>query len=124
MIVSSANAARPTSIDLDIVGDGSFSVQAVVSNTVVFETAPVLLTSSIVRHFKFRAPKQTDFGLHATWSIAVVGDNIKTSCIARFSSHTPVTVFPSVAGKPVDVAEGLSVQELPRQWRYAPTVAK
>lgn len=120
---SVASSSRPTSIDVDVVGNGSFSVEARVANHVVFVTAPILLTSSFVRHFKFRAPKSTDFGNGAQWSLATTGEEIKYSIIARFSSRTPPTEFPAYAERPVVVAEGMTAQELPRQWRYASTVA-
>ena len=120
---SVGDSSRPTSVDVDVVGNGTFSVQARVANHVVFTTAPILITSSFVRHFKFRAPKSTDFGNGAQWSLATTGEEIKYSVIARFSSRTPVTEFPAAVEKPVVISEGMTVQELPRQWRYASTVA-
>lgn len=127
-IKSIGDSSRPTSIDLDVTGNGTFSVQAVCGKTaprIVFETVPILTTSSVVRHYKFRAPKSTDFSDGALWSIAATGD-LTVSAVARFSLRSALSTSSGLLGeaKPVEVAEGLSVQELPRQWRYAPTVAK
>lgn len=120
-------SARPTSIDIDVTGNGTFSVQAVMGKEahVVFATVPILTTNAVVRHYKFRAPKSTDFGEGAGWSLAATG-SLTISAVARFSMRSSLSTnsgFIEVE-KPVEVAEGLSVQELPRQWRYAPTVAR
>lgn len=130
---SFGDSARPTSIDIEICGKGSFSVQAshtfytedkqqaVVKN--VFETVPILVTDAVVRHYKFRCPKSTDFGEHARWSIAVTGD-VRVSAVGRFSRRTPIVwqqpkPFAPSTEKKKDVTEEL----LSRNWRYANTVA-
>lgn len=126
------SSARPTSIDVDVTGNGTFSVQAVMGKSaprIVFETVPILTTNAVVRHYKFRAPKSTDFGDGALWSLAATG-NLTISAVARFSMRSSLSTSSGAfevekpAAQVSVVAEGLSEQELPRHWRYANTVAK
>lgn len=137
-IESFGDSARPTSIDIDVCGKGSFSIQA--SNSVmggvgpyyeiprvVFETVPILVTDAVVRHYKFRAPKSSDFGPHARWSIATTG-TLRVSAVARFSRRTPVEwqeVKPPSDEEVVVVPQKTEADAdiLARRWRYANTVA-
>lgn len=117
---------RPTSISIDISGNGSFSVRAYVEDRCVFATVPIVSSSGTVRHYTFRCPKSTDFGNNARWQIAATAA-LQTSIVARFSRRDPIVwQKPTLEEKPVVVPleGGQTVQELPRQWRYANTVAR
>lgn len=125
VIASFGKVDRPTSIDIDVTGSGSITVRARVNGQIVFATVPIVCSSGQVRHYKFRAPKSTDFGPSAEWILS--GNTLTVSAVARFARRDPVVwQKPTDMEKPDAVIpiEGGAVQELPRQWRYANTVAR
>lgn len=136
MIQAFGESDRPTSIDIDVTGSGAFSVTAqMYSGTTatgsmvmrrLFETVPIMSTDAVVRHYKFRCPKSTDYGNRATWSVAATG-KLKVSIVARFSRKSPIEwQKPKFVEEPMEVvplAEG-TPDVVPRQWRYANTVAR
>lgn len=81
----------------------------------------------MVRHYKFRCPKSTDFGSLATWSIASTGE-LKLSAVARFSRRDPIKWQQPKLDEEVGVPDVIPMEGnesvIPRQWRYANTVAR
>lgn len=106
-------ASRPTSLDIDVVSQvpSNFSVKAIVDGIFKFETTKIM-TSTTVRHYKFRIPKSTDFGKQARWWIYSDGP-VSYSVVARFSRREPV-----VRQDPKQqVAESVNVHNVERNWR-------
>lgn len=120
-IAGFGDADRPTSIDIDVSGNGTFSVRAYVNARCVFATVPIVCSSGTVRHYKFRCSKSVDFGSGAQWQIAT-NATLQSSVVARFSRRDPIVwQKPTVEEEKPDVVplKETTVQELPRQWRYA-----
>lgn len=72
-------------MDLDVVSTQpqNIYVRAAVDGRTVLQTA-YLLSSTTVRHFKFRASRVLDFGKTPTWTLTASGP-VTYSGIARFS---------------------------------------
>lgn len=127
-ITGFGDADKPTSIDIDVSGNGSLSCRAYVNGKCVFATVPFICSSGVVRHYKFRTAKGVDYGSGAEWQLASSAA-LQVSAVARFSRRDPIVwQKPTSEAKASDVAppkqEELTPDELSRRWRYANSVAR